>query len=174
MPTPDALQMLLKGDQVKPRRGDQKMGPSITWSAPAGRASSPAREGLGQGQAATAKAPWDDPNFKLPGGKVDSADGHDDLRRRQRASTARDLRQLSRRAARSCRASTRACSCRWIAGAGNETALFRQNRCARHGGDGDDPRAVPSPCGELNKGARRPDERAADDRQEDRRSSAPA
>jgi 3-hydroxyacyl-CoA dehydrogenase/enoyl-CoA hydratase/3-hydroxybutyryl-CoA epimerase len=71
MPTPDALQMLFKGDQIKPGNA-KKMG-LIHEVAPA-------EEIVGRAKAwvkanPNAKAPWDDPKFKPPSGKVFSPVG---------------------------------------------------------------------------------------------------
>src|SRR6202789_4146432 len=61
MPTPDALQMLLKGDQIRPAAA-KKMG-LVHEVAPADQI------------VTLAKAPWDDPKFKLPSGNVFSPQG---------------------------------------------------------------------------------------------------
>src|SRR6202044_357717 len=71
MPTPDALQMLLKGDQIRPAAA-KKM--ALIHEAP------PADQIVALATAwvkanPNAKAPWDDPKFKLPSGKVYSAQG---------------------------------------------------------------------------------------------------
>ena len=71
MPTPDALQMLFKGDQIRPAAA-KKMGlvhevappDQIVALAKAWAKATP-----------NAKAPWDDPKFKLPSGKVFSPQG---------------------------------------------------------------------------------------------------
>src|SRR6202042_2294870 len=64
MPTPDALQMLFKGDQIRPVAA-KKMG-LVHEVAPLAeiveRATAWVKANPG------AKAPWDDPHFKLPSG----------------------------------------------------------------------------------------------------------
>jgi 3-hydroxyacyl-CoA dehydrogenase/enoyl-CoA hydratase/3-hydroxybutyryl-CoA epimerase len=71
MPTPDALQMLLKGDQLKPAAA-RKMG-LVHDVAPAGEIVARAKEWVKANP--NAKAPWDDPKFKAPSGKVFSPAG---------------------------------------------------------------------------------------------------
>src|SRR5271166_2375206 len=71
MPTPDALQMLLKGDQLRPSAA-KKMG-LIHDVAPADQIVALAKAWVKANPGA--KAPWDDPNFKLPSGKVFSPQG---------------------------------------------------------------------------------------------------
>ncbi|HEY1943891.1 MAG TPA: 3-hydroxyacyl-CoA dehydrogenase NAD-binding domain-containing protein [Roseiarcus sp.] len=71
MPTPDALQMLFKGDQLKPAAA-KKMG-LIHDVAPVGEIVARAKEWVKANPAA--KAPWDDPKFKPPSGKVFSPQG---------------------------------------------------------------------------------------------------
>jgi 3-hydroxyacyl-CoA dehydrogenase / enoyl-CoA hydratase / 3-hydroxybutyryl-CoA epimerase len=71
MPTPDALQMLLKGDQIRPAQA-KKMG-LVHEVAPAGEIVALAKAWVKANP--NAKAPWDDPKFKLPSGKVFSAQG---------------------------------------------------------------------------------------------------
>ena len=71
MPTPDALQMLLKGDQIRPAAA-KKMGLAHEV------ASSDQIVALAKAWVKAnphAKAPWDDPKFKLPSGKVFSPQG---------------------------------------------------------------------------------------------------
>jgi 3-hydroxyacyl-CoA dehydrogenase/enoyl-CoA hydratase/3-hydroxybutyryl-CoA epimerase len=71
MPTPDALQMLFKGDQLKPTAA-KKMGlvHDVTPLADiVGRAKEWVKANPG------AKAPWDDPKFRPPSGKVFSPQG---------------------------------------------------------------------------------------------------
>jgi 3-hydroxyacyl-CoA dehydrogenase/enoyl-CoA hydratase/3-hydroxybutyryl-CoA epimerase len=71
MPTPDALQMLAKGDQIKPAAA-KKMG-LVHETAPLADIVGKAKAWvLANPQA---KAPWDQPNFKLPSGKVFSPAG---------------------------------------------------------------------------------------------------
>ena len=91
MPTPDALQMLFKGDQIRPAAA-KKMG-LVHEVAPADQIVALAKAWVKANP--HAKAPWDDPKFKLPSGKVFSAHGHDDLAAGQRDLPPRDLRQLS-------------------------------------------------------------------------------
>ncbi len=71
MPTPDALQMLLKGDQIRPAAA-KKMG-LVHEVAPAGEIVALAKAWVKANP--NAKAPWDDPKFKLPSGKVYSPQG---------------------------------------------------------------------------------------------------
>ncbi len=71
MPTPDALQMLLKGDQIRPAAA-KKMG-LVHEVAPADQIVALAKAWVKANP--HAKAPWDDPKFKLPSGKVFSAPG---------------------------------------------------------------------------------------------------
>src|SRR5208283_179339 len=71
MPTPDALQMLLKGEQLRPAAA-KKMG-LVHEVAPADQIFSLAKAWVKANP--NAKAPWDDPKFKLPSGKVFSAPG---------------------------------------------------------------------------------------------------
>jgi len=71
MPTPDALQMLLKGDQIRPAEA-KKMG-LVHEVAPAGEIVALAKAWVKANP--NAKAPWDDPKFKLPSGRVYSPQG---------------------------------------------------------------------------------------------------
>ncbi len=71
MPTPDALQMLFKGDQLRPAAA-RKMG-LVHEIAPADQVVALAKAWVKANP--NAKAPWDDPKFKLPSGKVFSATG---------------------------------------------------------------------------------------------------
>jgi 3-hydroxyacyl-CoA dehydrogenase/enoyl-CoA hydratase/3-hydroxybutyryl-CoA epimerase len=71
MPTPDALQMLLKGDQIRPAAA-KKMG-LVHEVAPADQIVSLAKAWVKANP--NVKAPWDDPKFKLPSGKVFSPQG---------------------------------------------------------------------------------------------------
>ena len=71
LPTPDALQMLLKGDQLRPSAA-KKMG-LIHEVAPADQIVALAKAWVKANP--SAKAPWDDPKFKLPSGKVFSPQG---------------------------------------------------------------------------------------------------
>ena len=71
MPTPDALQMLLKGDQLKPAAA-KKMG-LVHDVAPAGEIVARAKAWVKANPGA--KAAWDDPKFKAPSGKVFSPAG---------------------------------------------------------------------------------------------------
>ncbi len=71
IPTPDALQMLLKGDQIRPAAA-KKMG-LVHEVAPADQIVALAKAWVKANP--NAKAPWDDPKFKLPSGKVYSAQG---------------------------------------------------------------------------------------------------
>ena len=71
MPTPDALQMLFKGDQLKPAAA-KRMG-LIHEVAPEGEIVQRAKDWVKANP--NAKAPWDDPKFKPPSGKVFSPVG---------------------------------------------------------------------------------------------------
>jgi 3-hydroxyacyl-CoA dehydrogenase/enoyl-CoA hydratase/3-hydroxybutyryl-CoA epimerase len=71
MPTPDALQMLFRGDQIKPAAA-KKMG-LVHDVAPAGEIVARAKAWVKANR--EAKAPWDDPKFKPPSGKVFSPAG---------------------------------------------------------------------------------------------------
>jgi 3-hydroxyacyl-CoA dehydrogenase/enoyl-CoA hydratase/3-hydroxybutyryl-CoA epimerase len=71
MPTPDALQMLLKGDQIRPAAA-KRMG-LVHEVAPADQIVTLAKAWVKANP--NAKAPWDDPKFKLPSGKVFSPQG---------------------------------------------------------------------------------------------------
>src|ERR1700674_4146182 len=71
MPTPDALQMLLKGDQIRPAAA-KKMG-LVHEVAPADQIVALAKAWVKANP--NAKAPWDDPKFKPPSGKVFSSLG---------------------------------------------------------------------------------------------------
>ena len=71
MPTPDALQMLLKGEQIRPAAA-KKMG-LVHEVAPADQIVVLAKDWVKANP--NAKAPWDDPKFKNPSGKVYSARG---------------------------------------------------------------------------------------------------
>jgi 3-hydroxyacyl-CoA dehydrogenase/enoyl-CoA hydratase/3-hydroxybutyryl-CoA epimerase len=71
MPTPDALQMLFRGDQLKPAAA-KTMG-LIHDVAPAGEIVARAKAWVKANP--NAKAPWDDPRFKPPSGRVFSPAG---------------------------------------------------------------------------------------------------
>jgi 3-hydroxyacyl-CoA dehydrogenase/enoyl-CoA hydratase/3-hydroxybutyryl-CoA epimerase len=71
MPTPDALQMLFRGDQLKPAAA-KKMG-LVHDVAPADEIVARAKAWVKANP--NAKAPWDDPNFRAPSGKVFSPAG---------------------------------------------------------------------------------------------------
>ena len=71
MPTPDALQMLFKGDALRPSAA-KKMG-LVQETAPVGEVVARAKAWVKANPGA--KAPWDQPNFKLPSGKVFSPGG---------------------------------------------------------------------------------------------------
>ncbi len=71
MATPDALQMLFKGEQLKPAAA-KKMG-LIHDVAPLGEIVARAKEWVKANP--NAKAPWDDPKFRPPSGKVFSPQG---------------------------------------------------------------------------------------------------
>ena len=71
MPTGDALQMLLKGDQIKPQAA--KMMNLVHELAPASEIVDKAKAWIKAGGKGV--APWDDKAFKLPSGKVFSPTG---------------------------------------------------------------------------------------------------
>jgi len=71
MPTPDALQMLFRGDHLKPAAA-KKMG-LVHDVAPLDEIVARAKEWVKANP--SAKAPWDDPKFKAPSGKVFSPAG---------------------------------------------------------------------------------------------------
>jgi len=71
MPTADALQMLFKGEQIRPAAA-KKMG-LVHEVAPAAEVVEGAKAWVKANP--NAKAPWDDPKFKLPSGKVFSPAG---------------------------------------------------------------------------------------------------
>jgi 3-hydroxyacyl-CoA dehydrogenase/enoyl-CoA hydratase/3-hydroxybutyryl-CoA epimerase len=71
MPTPDALQMLAKGDQIKPAAA-KKMG-LVHEVAPLAEIVAKAKAWVKANPGA--KAPWDKPDYKLPSGKVFSPTG---------------------------------------------------------------------------------------------------
>jgi 3-hydroxyacyl-CoA dehydrogenase/enoyl-CoA hydratase/3-hydroxybutyryl-CoA epimerase len=71
MPTPDALQMLFHGDQLKPAAA-KRMG-LVHDVAPAAEIVARAKAWVKANP--NAKAPWDDPKFRAPSGKVFSPAG---------------------------------------------------------------------------------------------------
>ena len=71
MPTPDALQMLFRGDQIKPAAA-KKMG-LVHDVAPLDEIVARAKDWVKANP--SAKVPWDDPKFKPPSGKVFSPAG---------------------------------------------------------------------------------------------------
>ena len=71
MPTGDALQMLFKGEQIRPQQA--KLMNLVHELAPAGESVERAKLWIRQGGKAV--APWDDKAFKLPSGKVYSPAG---------------------------------------------------------------------------------------------------
>jgi 3-hydroxyacyl-CoA dehydrogenase/enoyl-CoA hydratase/3-hydroxybutyryl-CoA epimerase len=71
MPTPDALQILLKGDHIRPAQA-KKMG-LVHEVGPSGEIVALAKAWVKANP--SAKAPWDDPKFKLPSGRVYSPQG---------------------------------------------------------------------------------------------------
>ena len=71
LPTPDALQMLAKGDQIKPAVA-KKMG-LVHEVAPLAEIVAKAKAWVRVNP--VAKAPWDQPGYKLPSGKVFSPTG---------------------------------------------------------------------------------------------------
>jgi len=71
MPTPDALQMLFKGEQLRPAAA-KRMG-LVHDVAPSSEIVARAKEWVKANP--NAKAPWDDPKFKPPSGRVFSPAG---------------------------------------------------------------------------------------------------
>jgi 3-hydroxyacyl-CoA dehydrogenase / enoyl-CoA hydratase / 3-hydroxybutyryl-CoA epimerase len=71
MPTADALQMLFKGDQIKPKAA--KTMNLVHEVTPAAEIVAKAKAWIAAG--GKARAPWDEPNFRLPSGKVFSPQG---------------------------------------------------------------------------------------------------
>src|ERR1700677_4759310 len=71
MPTPDALQMLFKGEQIRPAAA-KKMG-LVHEVAPPDQIVALAKAWVKANS--NAKAPWDDPKFRPPSGKVFSPQG---------------------------------------------------------------------------------------------------
>ena len=71
MPTGDALQMLFKGEQLRPQQA-KSMG-LVHEIAPAAEIIAKAKDWIRQG--GKGQAPWDDAKFRLPSGKVHSAGG---------------------------------------------------------------------------------------------------
>jgi 3-hydroxyacyl-CoA dehydrogenase/enoyl-CoA hydratase/3-hydroxybutyryl-CoA epimerase len=71
MPTGDALQMLFKGDQLRPQQA-KTMG-LVHEIAPADQIIGKAKDWIKQG--GKGQAPWDDAKFRLPSGKVHSPGG---------------------------------------------------------------------------------------------------
>ena len=89
----DALQFLLKGDQLQlPRAKTMKLVDAVV---PAGDLIKAAKDWVKAN--GKAKAPWDDDGFRLPGGQVYSRGRDDDVPGGERDLPARDLRQLSGR-----------------------------------------------------------------------------
>ena len=111
MPPADALQFLLKGDQLPIARA--KAMKLVDAVVPAGR-SHQGGQGLGQGQRQGQGAVG---RGRLPpAGRPGLFAGRDDdVPGGERDLPPRDLRQLSGGARRSCRWCTKACSCRWTA-----------------------------------------------------------
>ena len=136
MPTPDALQMLFRGDQLKPAAA-KKMG-LVHDVAPA-RRDRRARQGMGEGQPERQGAVGR-PEVQAAVGQGVLAGRHDDLAARQRDLPPRDLRQLPRRQGdpgQRVRGPATADRPR----AGGREPLLRQDP-ALEGSGGDDPLAV--------------------------------
>ena len=106
------LQMLLKGDQIRPAAA-KKMG-LVHDVAPLGRDRA-AREGLGEGQSERQGAVGRS-EIQAAVGQGVLARRHDDLAAGQRHLPPRDLRQLSRRESDPARPSSKGCSCRSTSG----------------------------------------------------------
>ena len=94
LPPADALQILLKGDQLKLDRA--KAMKLVDDVVPPADLVKTAKDWIKAGGKPV--APWDDEGFRLPGGPVYSKAGHDDVPGRERHLPPRDLRQLSGRA----------------------------------------------------------------------------
>ena len=153
----DALQFLLKGDQLKVDRA--KAMKLIDAVVPAADLIKAAKDWIKAG--GKAKAPWDVEGFRLPGGPVYSKAGHDDVPGRRTRSTGARPTTIIRPRARSCRWSTKACSCRSITALRVESRWFA--KILRSPEAAAMIRSLFVSMQDLNKGARRPAERAADE-----------
>ena len=162
MPTPDALQMLFKGDQIRARRG-QEDGPRPRRRA--GGRDRRARQGMGEGQSRRQGAVGR-PEIQAAVGQGVLAGRHDDLAAGQRDLSPRDLRQLSRRQGDPASVFeglqlpidlALAVESRYFA------KILRSKEAAAM------IRSLFVSMGELNKGARRPADVPADEPAQDRR-----
>ena len=111
MPTADALQFLLKGDQLNLTRA--KTMKLVDAVVPAADLIKAAKDWAKANR--KAKAPWDTDGFRAAGRPGLFQRRHDDVARRRTRSTAARPTTTIRRRAPSCRWCTRACSFRWIA-----------------------------------------------------------
>ena len=158
----DALQFLLKGDQLKarPRQGDE-----ADRQCRAGGRSHQGREGLDQGRRQGCSAVGC-AGFPAAGRAGLFQGGHDDVPGRQRDLPARDLRQLSG-GARHSPGGLRGLAAAVRHRAARRVALVRQD-FALAGSGGDDPLAVRLDAG-SQQGRAAPAERAADVAEKNRR-----
>ena len=126
MQTGDALQMLFKGDQL--RASAAKAMGLIHDVAPAGEIVQRAKDWVKANP--NAKAPWDDPKFKLPSGRVFSPAGMRPGRRPTRSIAARPTTIIPP-PRRFCRACSKACNCRWIWRWRSRAAISRKSFARR-------------------------------------------
>ena len=163
----DALQFLLKGDQLKTDRA--KAMKLIDDVVPQADLIKAAKDWIKAGGKPV--APWDVQGFRLPGGAGLFQGRHDDLPGGQRHLPARDLRQLSGRA-RDPAGRLRGPASADGHGAAHRVALVRQDP-ALAGSRRHDPLAVRLHAGAEQRRAP-PGRRAADARSRRSASSAPA
>ena len=162
MQTGDALQMLFKGEQIRPAAA-KTMG-LVHEVAPAGRDRRAAKAWITGG--GKASAPWDDEGFRLPSGQVFSPQGMmvwpaaNAIYRRETHDNYPAAKAILHVGA------TRACSCRWTWRCGREPLVRQVLRSPEAGAM---IRTLFVSMQELNKGARRPDGRAAGEAEEGRR-----
>ncbi len=166
MATPDALQMLFKGEQLKPAAA-KRMG-LVHDVAPPSEIVARAKEWVKANP--NAKAPWDDPKFKPPSGRVFSSAGMMIWAPANAILPPRNLRQLSRSQGDPL-LRVRGPAIADGPGAGGGEPLLRQDP-ALQGSGGDDPLAVRLD-GRTEQGrapaARSPAAEAAQDRRPRRR-----
>ena len=162
MPTPDALQMLLKGDQIRPAAA-KKMG-LVQEVAPADQIVTLAKAWVKANP--SAKAPWDDPKFKLPSGKVFSPQGMmiwppaNAIYRRETYDNYPAAKAILTSRVRGPSIADGSC-------AGGREQAFRQHP-PQQGSRGDDPLAVPVD-GRAQQGRAPSGQRPADELAQDRR-----
>ena len=147
MPPADALQFLLKGDQISANRA--KAMKLVDEVVPAGDLVKAAKAWIAT--SGTAKAPWDIENFKLPGGPVQSKAGMMAFTPANAHLSPRDLRQLSG-SARHHAGGLRGTATADGSGTARRVALVRENP-ALAGSGGDDPLAVRLDAGDQQRRA---------------------